>query len=485
MVRVDGFGVFLGVVVRRARPRCRCWSRSAYLRREQLEVAEYLVAHALLGARHGGDDHRQQPHRRVPRARDPVDPALRARRLRPSPAQLAGSRHQVLRARRVLVGDLPVRHRARVRRHRHHVAHRHRHVPARTTRCSSRARCSPGSCCCSSASASRWRRCRSTRGRPTCTRARPRRSPRSWRRPRRPPGSPRSCASSTVAFPLYRDRLAAGGVGARRAHARGRQHRRAAPDRRQAAARVLVDRARRLRAHGVRGRARPRAGKPRSSTCSSTRSWCIGSFAVVTVLAHAGRRRPLDRRLPRPRVPPTRAREPARLLHARAGRHPAHRRVRRQARGVLGRRRARASTCSSSIGAVATVIASFAYLRVALAVATPDERRRGRRAGAPPPGRRRHRGSCSRSPPASPSCSASCPAVFVALGPGRHAPHARHHLDPLAHCTSIRRSTPTMSTATAGCRRLSRRRGATRGGGAGDGGVRAASASSSASLASS
>ena len=33
--------------------------------------------------------------------------------------ELAGSRHQVLRARRVLLGDLPLRHRARVRRHRH------------------------------------------------------------------------------------------------------------------------------------------------------------------------------------------------------------------------------------------------------------------------------------------------------------------------------------------------------------------------------
>ena len=39
---------------------------------------------------------------------------------------LAGGGHQVLRARRVLVGRLPLRRRARLRRHRHHVAHRDR-----------------------------------------------------------------------------------------------------------------------------------------------------------------------------------------------------------------------------------------------------------------------------------------------------------------------------------------------------------------------
>ena len=46
-------------------------------------------------------------------------------------------------------------------------------------------------------SASRSRRCRSTAGCPTCTRARRRRSPASWPRPRRRPRSPRCCGSST------------------------------------------------------------------------------------------------------------------------------------------------------------------------------------------------------------------------------------------------------------------------------------------------
>jgi NADH-quinone oxidoreductase subunit N len=50
--------------------------------------------------------------------------------------------------------------------------------------------------CWSSRSASRWPRSRSTCGLPTRTRARRRRSPRSWPPPSRPPRSPRCCACS-------------------------------------------------------------------------------------------------------------------------------------------------------------------------------------------------------------------------------------------------------------------------------------------------
>ncbi len=83
------------------------------------------------------------------------------------------------------------------------------------------------------------------------------------------------------------------------------------------------------------------------------------------------------------------------------------------------------------VGAVATVIAAFAYLRVALAVATPHERRRGDRAGAPPPGRRRHvdraRDHRRRHHRARHRARGVRP-----LGPGRHAPHPRHHLAEVA-----------------------------------------------------
>ena len=254
-------------------PRWRCWCRSAYLRREQLEAPEYfaLMLFSALGMV------------MMTTANDLIVvflalevlsiplyvlAAFDRRRL-----SVAGSRHQVLRARRVLVGDLPVRHRARVRRHRHHLAHRHRAVPRARTRCSKRARCWPGSRCCSSVSASRWRRCRSTCGRPTCTRARPRRSPRSW------PSATKAAAFAAL-LRVFRSRSRSTATDWRPVvwvlavlTLVGRQHRRGAPDRRQATARVLVDRARRLRAHGRSRPPRPRAARRRSSTCSCTRSW--------------------------------------------------------------------------------------------------------------------------------------------------------------------------------------------------------------------
>ena len=75
-------------------------------------------------------------------------------------------RDQVLRARRVLVGRVPLRRRARVRRHRARPPSPGSRSSSPRTRCSSRARCCSASGCSSSGSASRSRRCRSTCGRP-------------------------------------------------------------------------------------------------------------------------------------------------------------------------------------------------------------------------------------------------------------------------------------------------------------------------------
>ena len=182
-----------------SRPRSSLLVAVGYLQARAARRSRVPRADAVLGHRHDADGHGQRPHHRVPRARDPLDRALRARRVRPAPPHVAGSRPQVLRARLVLVGGLPLRHRARLRRHRHHVltgiadVPRARHA-VRTTGMLARS----ASRSCSSGSASRSRPRRSTCGRPTCTRARPRRSPRSWRRPPRPPRSPRSCASSSA-----------------------------------------------------------------------------------------------------------------------------------------------------------------------------------------------------------------------------------------------------------------------------------------------
>ena len=122
----------------------------------------------------------QRLHRAVRRARDIVVGVLRpGRELSPQDRQL-GERDQVLRARRVLVGVLPLRHRLDLRRRRVDEHHRHgRHVehhhPGRPQRCPGPRR--------HRADARRprvqdRRRARSTCGRPTCTRVRRRRSPR-------------------------------------------------------------------------------------------------------------------------------------------------------------------------------------------------------------------------------------------------------------------------------------------------------------------
>ena len=177
---------------------------------------------------------------------------------------------QVLRARRVLLGRPPLRHLARLRRRR---AARPAGDREGSSRASPRTTCSSsGSCCSSRGCSSRSRRCRSTSGRPTSTRARRRRSRRSSRsgRSSRPTRSSRASSTSPSRVPR--------GLGPHRgARLRGHddlgQRRRAPADQRQAHARLLVDRAR-----GLRAPRRPRvpdrhsASGGSSSTCSPTPS---------------------------------------------------------------------------------------------------------------------------------------------------------------------------------------------------------------------
>ena len=269
MVAVDGFSVFVRTVVLVATLLC-VFLSAGYLR-ERLEGPEYLALLLLSATGMMIMATRERSRRRVPRARDPVDRALRPGRVRPPPVGVAGGRAQVLRARRVLVRDLPVRHRAHLRRDRHHLAHRHRDVP------------------------------RQSRSRP------PRRARRGLRVParrarvqgrrgavphvdaRRVPGCSdaghrvhgvgdeggrvrRVPAHLRGHVPAVRGRLAAGGLGPRRSLARRRNRRRDRADQREADARVLVDQSRGLRADRRAGRDDDGI-RPRSSTCSSTRSW--------------------------------------------------------------------------------------------------------------------------------------------------------------------------------------------------------------------
>ena len=221
MVAVDGFAVFLGVVVLIATAARAAARRSATSSASSSKAPEYVAlmlfsATGMMLMTSANDLIVVFLALEILSIPLYVLAAFDRRRL-----SVAGSRPQVLRARRVLVGGLPLRHRARLRRAPASTSLTGIDaVPRAPTRCSSRARCWSASCSCSSGSASRSRRCRSTCGRPTCTRARP-----------RPVTAFMASATKAAAFAaLLRvfvgafltvpRRLAAGGLGPRRALAR-------------------------------------------------------------------------------------------------------------------------------------------------------------------------------------------------------------------------------------------------------------------------
>ena len=136
---------------------------------------------AALDARHDGADLGRRPDHALSRARADVARALRRRGQQPRQRQVDRSRPEVFRARRAVLGHAALRRLADLRLHRHGralPASRRPRRPAASASCSASCSCSPGS-------ASRSRPCRSTCGRPTSTRARRRRSPRSLPRRRR------------------------------------------------------------------------------------------------------------------------------------------------------------------------------------------------------------------------------------------------------------------------------------------------------------
>ncbi len=221
------------------------------------------------------DGRGQRPDRAVRRAGDAVAGVLRAVRQLPAQGRRGRERDQVLRARRVLVGVLPLRRRPRVRRHRvdEHLDDggdggrrrarrtqrrpraRRRGAAARRARLQDRRRAVP----------------------PVDARRVPGRADtgdrvhgvgRQGRRVRRPAAGVRRRPA------VLPRRLATGGVAARRAVAGHRVRARRRADRRQADARLLVDLPRRVRARRCRGggtpgrrsRQRARRARARSST---------------------------------------------------------------------------------------------------------------------------------------------------------------------------------------------------------------------------
>ena len=290
-------------------------------------------------------------------------------------------------------------------------------VPRAPPSCSRTGCCWPASPCCSSASASRWRPCRSTCGRPTSTRARPPRSPASWpRRPRRP-ASP---ALLRVFVDGLRDLPAR--TGSRSvyalavAHAGGRLGAGRRADRREADAGLLVDQPRRL--HPRRGRGRHRAtglvGRALFYLLAYT-FIVLGSFAVVTVVGRTGDGDHVARRLPGPVAAPPAAGPRVHGAAAGPGRRAAHRGLRRQVRRDPRPRPTPSDTLLAIVAMLAAVIAAFLYLRIIVTMYMTDRRRSRRAPRASRAQRRRHRRGAGAS--ASRSWSAFVPAASWSTSP--------------------------------------------------------------------
>ena len=152
-------------------------------------------------------------------------------------------------------------------------------------------------CCCWSASASRWRRCPSTCGRPDAYEGAPDHRDRlhvGWAP--RPQASPRCCGWCCVALARSPGRLEADPHLDRHPHHdRGQRHR-AAPEQPQAHARLLEHRARRLRAGRAGGGRARRRSRPRSSTSTVYSLMNLGAFGILALLGRGADERRADRR---------------------------------------------------------------------------------------------------------------------------------------------------------------------------------------------
>ena len=157
------------------------------------QPARGLPATAVRPARDGAPGRRLRSAGGVHRPGDPVAQPVRAGWPDPPPGRPGGG-HEVLPAGGVLLGVPAVRDRAATgppADHQPAGIARPAATPPATAPC-----CWPGSACWRSASCSRCRRCRSTCGPPTSTRAPRPRWPRSWPPPPRWPPSRCSCGCS-------------------------------------------------------------------------------------------------------------------------------------------------------------------------------------------------------------------------------------------------------------------------------------------------
>ena len=476
MVAVDGFAVFAKTVVL-ARDAARAAALVELPEARAPRRARVLRAHAVLGHRHDADDVGERPRHGLPLARDPVDRAVRARRVRPP-------------------------------------AHRRRRRPGSSTSCSarSRRRCSSTASRSSTAGPARTNltrhRGRSSRPRSCSTTAcccsgiaflivglgfKVAAAPFHMWTPDVYQGAPTPVtafmASATKAaafaailrvfvgaFSLYSVdwrpivfalavlSLLVGSIAAivqtdvkRMLAYSSISHAGYILIGVQAASREGHERGAVLRAH-VRGdddrRVRGRGASSPARATTSTRS---------PTTAGSARRQPL-------------LAGRVHVVPARAGRRAAHRRFRGEALGVQRGGRLSASTCSRWSACSRPSIAAFVYLRIVLAMYAPADDEAQPPDTARDPRRRRHAASRSRSPRPRCSSSASCPAACST------SPSTPPSCSPTDAPSGLSRHG---RGASAGSLAVRARRRRLCGGGSGGGSRRGTAARSSASLASS
>ena len=145
---------------------------------------------------------------------------------------------------------------------------------------------------CSSACCSRSAPCRSTRGPPTSTRAPRPRSPASWPPAPRSRPSARCCAFFYVGVGAEPLGLAAGAVGRRDPHHGRRRGARGHPDRHQADAGLLLDRARRASSSSACWPSSQAGDRRRAVLPGRLRLRHVGAFALVALVAPGRLARP-------------------------------------------------------------------------------------------------------------------------------------------------------------------------------------------------
>ena len=275
---MDGFSVFATVIIAAA-VILGALLLDGWLRREGMEGSEPYVLMLLSAVRRRDDGVGQRPDRDVPRPRDPLDRGVRAGRHAPAEDHLAGSRREVLRARGLQLGLLPLRHRPHLRRHRVHQPRRHRRASSPPPSLADSGLVLAGLALLLVGFAFKVAAVPFHFWTPDVYQGAPSPSVAWMASGVKVAGFAGLLRVFYLAFGTYRRRLAADRVRPRRPHDDRRLGARRRADRREAHARLQLDQPRRLRPRGRAGRRASRASRRPSSTWPPTRSWSPAASA--------------------------------------------------------------------------------------------------------------------------------------------------------------------------------------------------------------